>query len=210
MQRASPGVVGTYRSRPRPGYRAGVDEKPGAVADDRRRRDVPTGVIMVGMAAIAWWPAFTLGAWGEIFFDDILALWAASAAALVFVLVEHRPLRGRLARALLLLLPSVWLLLSFVAHDTVTDVGIAVLDLAAFAAVVLGIPFTLWVLVRIVWPDFAAGTPLRSKWLIAVVVLGVVIASFVLGLNQARFLTCEDFSISGNSPPAGCSPANNG
>ena len=181
-----------------------------AVAEDRRRRDLPTGVIMVGMAAIAWWPAFTLGAWGEIFFDDILTLWAASAAALAFVLVEHRPLRGRLARAALLLLPSVWLLLSFVAHDTVTDLGIALLDLAAFAAVIIGIPFTLWVLVRIVWPDFAAGTPLRSKWLIASVVLAIVIASYVLGANQARFLTCEDFSISGNSPPAGCSPANNG
>lgn len=177
------------------------------MADDRRRRDVPAGVIMVGMAAIAWWPAFTLGAWGEIFFDDILALWAASAAALVFVLVEHRPLRGRLGRAVLLLLPSVWLLLSFVAHDSVTDLGIALLDLAAFAAVLLGIPFTLWVLVRIVWPHFAGGTPRRSKWLIAVVVLAIVIASWVLGANQARFLTCEDFSISGNSPPPGCTPA---
>ena len=178
-----------------------------AVAEDRRRRDVPTGVIMVGMAAIAWWPAFTLGAWGEIFFDDILALWAASAAALVFVLVERRPLRGRLGRAVLLLLPSVWLLLRFVAHDTVTDVGVALLDVAAFAAVVIGIPFTLWVLVQIVWPDFAVGTPRRSKWLIAVVVLAIVIASYVLGLNQARFLTCEDFSVSGKVPPAGCAPS---
>lgn len=43
---------------------------------------------MVGIAAIAWWPAFTLGAWGEIFFDDVLGLWAASVAAFVFVLVE--------------------------------------------------------------------------------------------------------------------------
>jgi len=185
-----------------------VRETPDAVAaEDRRRRDVPTGVVMVGMAAIAWWPAFTLGAWGEIFFDDILALWAASVAALVFVLVERRPLRGRLGRGLLLLLPSVWLLLSFVAHDAVTDLGIALLDLAAFVAVLIGIPFTLWVLVQIVWPDFAVGTPRRSKWLIVVVVLAVVIASYVLGLNQARFLTCEDFSISGNAPPAGCSPA---
>ncbi len=43
---------------------------------------------MVGIAAIAWWPAFMLGAWGEIFFDDVPGLWAASVAAFVFVLVE--------------------------------------------------------------------------------------------------------------------------
>jgi hypothetical protein len=184
-----------------------VRETPAAVTDDPRRRDVPTGVIMVGMAAIAWWPAFTLGAWGEIFFDDILALWAASVAALVFVLVERRRVRSRVGRALVLLLPSGWLVLTFAAHDPVTDLGVALLDLAAFAAVLAGIPFTLWVLVQIVWPDFAARTPRRSKALILAVVGGILIGSYLLGANQARFLTCEDFSISGNSAPPGCSPA---
>lgn len=159
---------------------------------------------MVGMAAIAWWPAFTLGAWKEIFFDDILALWAASTAAFVFVLVERRPLGGRLGRALVLLLPSLWLLLNFVADDETTDFGLALLDLAGLAAVIVGIPFTLWVLVRIVWPDFATETRRRTKWLIVLVVFGVTAASFVLGLNQASFLTCEDFALSGNSEPPGC------
>ena len=159
---------------------------------------------MVGMAAVAWWPAFTLGAWGEIFFDDVLALWAASTAAFVFVLVERRPVGGRLVRALVLLLPSVWLLLNFIVDDETTDLALALVDLAAIAAVIVGIPFTLWVLVRIVWPDFVTETLPRTKVLIAGVVLGVMVASFVLGLNQARFLTCEDFAISGNSEPPGC------
>lgn len=162
---------------------------------------------MVGMSAIAWWPAFTLGAWGEIFFDDILALWAASTAAFVYVLVERRPVGGRLVRAFLLLLPSVWLLLNFYVDDATTDLGIAVLDLIGIAAVIVGIPFTLWVLVRIVWPDFASETRRRTKWLIVTVVLGVAVIAFVLGLNQSRFLTCEDFAISGNSEPPGCTPA---
>ncbi|WP_019180366.1 hypothetical protein [Microbacterium yannicii] len=174
--------------------------------DSKRRRDVPVGVIMVGMAAIAWWPAFTLGAWEEIFFDDILAVWAASTAAFVFVLVERRPVGGRLLRAFLLLLPSLWLLLNFIVADDTEDLGVFVVDLLAIAAVLVGIPFTLWVLVRIVWPDFSNDMPRRTKWLIALVVLGVAVASFVLGLNQAHFLTCEDFAISGNSEPPGCTP----
>lgn len=161
---------------------------------------------MVGMSAIAWWPAFTLGVWGEIFFDDILALWAASTAAFVYVLVERRPVGGRLVRAFLLLLPSVWLLLNFYVDDDTADLGVAILDLVGIAAVIVGIPFTLWVLVRIVWPDFASATRRRTKWLIVAVVFGVAVSSFVLGLNQERFLTCEDFAISGNSAPAGCTP----
>jgi hypothetical protein len=62
---------------------------------------------MVGIVAVAWWPAFTLGAWHQIFFDDFLALWAvASTAALVYVLIEHRPIGLRLLRALVLLLAA--------------------------------------------------------------------------------------------------------
>ena len=74
-------------------------------------------------------------------------------------------------------------------------------------AVLVGLPFTLWVLVQIVWPDFGGRTRVGTKWLIALVVVGVAVASFILGLNQAHFLTCEDFTISGNNPPAGCTPA---
>lgn len=162
---------------------------------------------MVGIVAIAWWPAFTLGAWGEIFFDDILALWAASSAAFVFVLVERRPVGARLARAFVLLLPTAWLVLNFVAEDDTADLTVAIVDLAALAAVIVGIPFTLVVLVRIVWPDFGERTSRRSKWIINLVVGVVVVASFVLGLNQSHFLTCEDFAISGNSRPPGCTPA---
>ncbi|WP_404429708.1 hypothetical protein LG299_09835 [Microbacterium lacus] len=177
-----------------------------SVKQERARRDVPVGVIMVGISAIAWWPAFTLGAWDEIFFDDVLGLWAASTAAFVFVLVERRPVGGRLARAFVLLLPSVWLLLNFVVEDDTTDLWVALLDLAAIGAVLVGMPFTLWVLVRIVWPDFAGDTPRRTKWLIVLVVLGVTLGAFVLGINHEYFLTCQDFAISGNSEPPGCRP----
>lgn len=160
---------------------------------------------MVGMSAIAWWPAFTLGAWGEIFFDDILALWAASTAAFVFVLVERKPVGARLARAFVLLLPTVWLVVNFAASgQSQDDVVGAIVDLSAVAVVLIGIPFTLWVLVRIIWPDFAGMTRRRTKWFITLVVLGIAVASLVLGANQSRFLTCEDFTISGNSEPEGC------
>jgi hypothetical protein len=178
-----------------------------ASVEEPRRRDVPVGVVMVGMAAIAWWPAFTLGAWQEIFFDDLLGLWAASTAAFVFVLVERRPVGARLARAFVLLLPTVWVVVSFASRSrSENDIAGVLVDLTALLVVLIGIPFTLWVLVRIIWPDFAGDTPRGTKWLIALVVLGIAVASLLLGANQSKFLTCEDFAISGNSEPPGCVP----
>ena len=34
----------------------------------------------------------------------------------------------------------------------------------------------------------------------------VVVLSFTLGTQHPRVLTCEDFKISGNDQPAGCTP----
>ncbi|MEZ3161544.1 hypothetical protein AB1K54_13525 [Microbacterium sp. BWT-B31] len=191
--------------------------KPGAVAEapapspahaDSGAQEPPVGVIMVGMALVAWWPAFTLGAWGEVFWDDLMALWAASVAAFVFVLVEkRRPLWRKFASAFVLLLPSVWVALSFIVRThREDDLAAVIVDLSAFAAVILGIPFTLVVLVRVIWPDFRSETTRRRRWLIVSVVAGVVAISFTLGLNQSRFLNCEDFTLSGNSLPPDCTP----
>ncbi|MEV8267791.1 hypothetical protein [Microbacterium sp. NPDC076911] len=176
-------------------------------AQQLRRRDVPIGVVMVAMSVAVWWPSFTLGVYGEIFFGQLMSIWAAATAAFVFVLVERRPVGGRLVRAFLLLLPSLWLLLMFTLNDEEQDLFAVIVDLGAILAVLVGLPFTLWILVRIVWPDFAHNTTTGSKWLITSVVLGIAATSFVLGLVQDRFLTCEDFVLSGNTAPADCTPA---
>ncbi|MFJ6653046.1 hypothetical protein ACIQLJ_09670 [Microbacterium sp. NPDC091313] len=178
----------------------------GTDPDAARRRQVPIGVVMVGMAAVVWWPAFTLGAWHEIFFDDVLAVWAVSTAAFVFVLIERRPWPGRLRRAALLLLPSLWIVLNFIAGPETSDLLTALVVLAGLVAIIVGFPFTVWVLVRIVWPDYGSDLGARAKWGVALVVIAIAAGSFVLGLNQARFLTCDEFTISGNSQPPGCTP----
>lgn len=167
------------------------------------RRDVPLAVISVGMAIAVWWPAFTLGAWGELFFDTLLTLWAASTAAFVFVLVDRRPAGARLWRSSVLLLPSVWLALGFVRFET-SDLFAFLAAAAALLVLLIASPLTVWVLARIVWPDFGEESTRRQRWLIVGVVVGIGVAAFLLGVNQEHFLTCEDFSISGNSEPPGC------
>ena len=172
-------------------------------ASESRRRDIPLAVISVGMAIVVWWPAFTLGAWNVLFFDQLLTLWAASTAAFVFVLFERRPVGRRMFRAFLLLLPTVWLVLAFIDFTT-TDLFALLATLFALLVVLIASPLTVWVLARIMWPDFGQNSTARQRWLIIGVVVGIGVVSFLLGLNQEYFLTCEEFAISGNSEPPGC------
>jgi len=162
-----------------------------------------TGVIVVGMSAAVWWPAFTLGAWGELFFDTMLAVWAASAAAALVVLFSPRA-RHRITSVVALLVPSLWIAFSFIVAAQGDDDSTAVFDLLAAAIMLLAIPATIWVLAGIVWPEFQESVSWPRRLLMLGCVAAVAIASFVLGVNQSRFLTCEDFTISGNSEPPGC------
>ncbi len=44
-------------------------------------------------AALGWWPAFTLGVYGVVFFEQLLALWAAATSAFL-ALGFARGIRG--------------------------------------------------------------------------------------------------------------------
>jgi hypothetical protein len=172
-------------------------------ADATRHR--VTGVLLIGMCVVVWWPAFTIGAWGEPFFDQALGVWAASTAALIVVLLERR--RKRMVwRVLALLTPTLWLVLGFVVQGSSAE------DETAFAVAagglivgILALPTAIWVLARMVWPELGETT--RRERLVVLGAVGfIAVASFLLGANHSRFLTCEDFTLSGNSEPPGCTP----
>ncbi|WP_290805441.1 hypothetical protein [Herbiconiux sp.] len=166
-----------------------------------------TGVIVVGMSVAVWWPAFTLGAWGTFFFDQMLTVWAAATGALIVVLFQTRGW-VRVRRAFALAIPSVWLALEFIVPDS-DNQNLLTLLLALFAGLVafLAVPTTIWVLARTIWPEFGDDIRWPNRIVIIVSVVLIAVASFALGLNQSSFLTCGDFIISGNSEPPGCTPA---
>ncbi|WP_241796902.1 hypothetical protein [Microbacterium sp. C5A9] len=163
-----------------------------------------TGVVIIAMSIAVWWPAFTLGAWGTFFFDQLLTVWAASVGALIVVLFQPRG-RPRVLKALALLVPSLWLVLSFVPLDSDDALSIVVDLLAVFVAL-LSVPATIWVLARVMWPEFGEDISRGRRFLVVIAVVVVGVASFALGANQEHFLTCGDFTISGNSEPQGCVP----
>ena len=90
--------------------------------------------ITVATSLLVWWPAFTLGVYDEIFFEQLFALWAASTTAF-FVAVL---LLGRRAQPEVysLLIPSVWIALTWLTpadttglgHDVLVGLGVLVHD----------------------------------------------------------------------------------
>jgi hypothetical protein len=162
------------------------------------------GLFVVGASLAVWWPAFVFGAWKTLFFDQLLTVWVASAAALAVLLLQPRPMPGRAWRAVLLLVPSLWLGIEFVPLGE--DPASIALDIAVVVLAIVGLPFSLWVLLRLVWPDAGADVP-RRRVVLAFAAIGIIaIACFTLGWVNPLYLHCGDFEIAGMSLPPGCTP----
>jgi hypothetical protein len=89
----------------------GARDRRDMLLDERTRRLAMT---TVAAAAIAWWPAFTMGTYGVVFFEQLLTLWVVASS--VF-LVGAVSLRGRLLRRpewWALLVPSLWLVAALI------------------------------------------------------------------------------------------------
>ena len=184
------------------------DEPPAQPRDDWRQVDPrlrATAVAAVGAALISWWPAFTLGAYRTVFFEQVLSLWAAATGAFLVLAIVRGHRAVSLPRRLALLVPTGWLIVAFVA-PTGSDsaLGTALLWLAVTLTLAGG-PYLAWVLLRITLIGYDALTR-RQRWALVGVVAAVVVVSYTLGRLNPMFLTCDDFTISGNSAPPGCTP----
>ncbi|KOV96069.1 hypothetical protein [Streptomyces sp. NRRL B-3648] len=153
-----------------------------------------------GGTLVFWWPAFTLGAYDAVFFDDMLALWAVATAVLLSGALLGR--RGALPWGgwLALSLPSVWIVLAIVAPRTQ---GFSYLHYFEAALTLVGAPMLTWLLSRVLLPDYAA-LPVSERWGAVAVTLVVGVLAFLLGKFNYLFLGCADFDVSGNNTPAHC------
>lgn len=169
--------------------------------DEESRRAAAAAVAAAG---IGWWPAFTLGVYGVIFFEQHVALWAVSTTAFLALGLARGVHVWRRLRVLVLLLPSLWLVLALLLPVGGTSPAYQALYWLGVVVTTMGMPALGAFLVRLLIPE--AGR-LRGREALAVtgVVLAVMLASYGLGAQHPRFLTCEDFTISGNFAPEGCS-----
>lgn len=77
------------------------------------------------------------------------------------------------------------------------------LFLVAIVLTLAGIPFLAALVLRVTISGYEQ-IPSRRRLVAAGLVVIVAIASFGLGKFNNRFLTCDDFIVSGNDTPPGC------
>ena len=106
-------------------------------------------------------------------------------------------------RRLALLLPSLWLLLAIAVPPGEDTPWSRALFYLAIVLTLAGIPFLAALLLRVTIVGYEQ-IPSRRRLVAAAVVGLVVIAAFGLGQFNNRYLTCNDFIVSGNDPPPGC------
>ncbi len=70
---------------------------------------------------------------------------------------------------------------------------------------VIGMPALAALMVRVLVPT-AERLQGKEKFAPISMVSFVMLTSFLIGTQHPRILTCEDFTISGNFAPEGCSP----
>lgn len=177
-------------------------QAPTTLLDEDSRR--LAGAAIAG-AALGWWPAFTLGVYGVVFFEQHLALWAAATSAFVGLGYSRGVGEWRRPAVLALLLPSLWMVLAWILPVGGTSGVYQALYWLGVVITIFGLPALAAFMVRVLIPS-AERLQGRER-VVAVGVVALVMAiSFLIGTQHPRMLTCEDFSISGNYAPEDCSP----
>ena len=173
-----------------------------ALLDEDSRR---LAAAAIAGATLGWWPAFTLGVYGVIFFEQHLALWAAATSAFLALGFARGFRVWRRPAVLALLLPTLWMALAWILPVGGTSGIYQVLFWLGVVITVFGMPALAAFMVRVLIPG-AERLQGREKFAAIGVVAFVMLTSFLLGTQHPRMLTCEDFSISGNFAPENCSP----
>lgn len=166
----------------------------------------PLAVASVTLGLITWPIAFNLGAYGEVFYEDVFRFVVASS--ILLVIVGFSPpysaptiwfVRAALAS------PLLWVVVSgYVVGSTSEAMNRPGFVLWLIAVAVVSVPITLRLLVDLFAPDVShSGSRLLTGSIVLLVIV-VGIAGITAGWQNPRFMTCADFTVAGASEPANC------
>ncbi len=162
-----------------------------------------TLLISVASASVAFMLAFNLGAYGEIFFDQIFTVWVTSTIVFVGSIFSRLPPNSWPAR-LVLLIPSAWLLVAWIDNPRKEDAGESALAMAHSdhhrgSVAVRRLDARLDDQSRLPRPPpIEQARPWRSPlWSSSP-------PGYLIGARNDVLLTCDDFKVSGNDLPANC------
>jgi len=155
--------------------------------------------------SLATWPfSFTLGAYGEVFYKDMLTVWVISIAALIAAAIIGHTNDGevyfRWWGALLLLLPSA---IMFSALLGLTG-NFILIEVFEWLLLLVAIPYVGYVLLAVAAPETMELHSIKFKIGLAACIIFVNVSSIAVGHFNAYFFSCDDFIRAGDEAPKGC------
>jgi hypothetical protein len=182
------------------------DSVPLQSATGRRRFGGPLALAAVTLGLLTWPIAFNLGAYGEIFYENVFQVVVASSILFVIVIVNDvYTARWKWLGRLALAAPLVWLLTAaYAAGSTSAALNRPVFVVWLVVIVVVSVPLTLQLLVDMSMPELtrAGSRQVTASIVVLVVIVGAI--GFLVGREHPRFLTCSDFAVAGASEPDDC------
>jgi hypothetical protein len=166
--------------------------------------DRATLLITAGSASVSFAVGFNAGAFGVIFFDQLLTVWVIATVILVASLVTHLP-PVTWPRRLVLLVPTLWIVAAWIDNTYTFDSSERVVFTLTVVVTLFVLPAVAWILVTAINPEFA-DLPSRKKGIVVAIVGLFLIIGFGFGSRNDMILNCGDFKISGNDLPANCAP----
>jgi hypothetical protein len=180
----------------------------GDPAADRQATEIggPLALTAMTLGLVTWPIAFDLGAYGVVMYDDVFRIVVASTILCVITLVRcpyESPQRWLVPVALAG--PLAWLSsASVLVGSTAEAMDRPAFVIALVAVLVVSVPITLKLLLDLFEPELVRARS-RRLTLIVVGLVGVVaLIGFLVGANNHRYMTCEDFRIAGASEPENC------
>lgn len=169
---------------------------------DAAPSDRATLLILVASASVAFAIGFNYGAFGVIFFDQLLAIWVIATIVFVASIASSLP-PNTWPRRLILLLPSLWVVSAWIENTfTFEDADRTVFTLTV-AVTLLAFPFVAWNLITVINTDFASLEGRRKILVVAATGLFLLVG-MGMGARNDMILTCDDFTVSGNDLPDNC------
>ena len=155
--------------------------------------------------SIATWPvSFSLGAYGEVFYRDVLVIWVASLAALLGSVIigktEDNENYFTWWGSLLLLVPTLLMFSTLLGIDSYPVIK----DSLEWILLVGALPYIGFILISIVVPETMEIKSRKLQiWLVVCIIL-INGTSYFVGFNNDYFFTCDEFKVAGDTPPLNC------
>ena len=132
-------------------------------------------------------------------------MWVIATIVLVASIITRLP-PHTWPRRIALLLPTLWLIVSWIDNNMDVANSESALQVVALAVTLIALPFVGWFLITAINTDFAE-LPRTHKTAVVGTTALFLVVGFIFGARNDALLTCEDFKVSGNDQPQNCTPA---